>query len=46
MEKSQEAHIIRTIMSAIVGENNDDSIEGHNEQMFGRFLIDKKHVFY
>jgi len=45
-EKSQEAHIIRTIMSAIVGENNVDSIEGNNEQMFGRFLIDEKHVFY
>jgi len=45
-EKSQEAHIIRTIMSAIVGENNVDSSKGNNDQMFGRFLIDEKHVFY
>ena len=33
-------------MPAIVGENNDDSIEGHNEQMFSRFLMDENHVFY
>ena len=45
-EKSQEAHISRTIMSDIAGENNADSIEGNNKQMFEHFLIDKKHVFY